>query len=148
MFLRKSLSNNKIYLSFVQGYRDENGKVKQKTVEKIGYLEDLKKLYEDPIKHFKEVAKQRNSEEITELVIKNLNSQILSIDDDNQKNIGYIIIKNLYQDLGIKNFLNNKQKNLKVDYKLNDIFSLLIFSRILYPASKKETFEKRNNAQH
>ena len=33
----------KIYLSFVQGYRDKNGKVKQKTVEKIGYLEDLKK---------------------------------------------------------------------------------------------------------
>lgn len=134
----------KIYLSFVQGYRDENGKVKQKTVEKIGYLEDLKKLYEDPIKHFKEVAKQRNNEEITELVIKNLNTQTLSIDDDNQKNIGYIIIKKLYQELGIKNFLNNKQKNLKIDYKLNDIFSLLIFSRILYPTSKKETYEKRN----
>ena len=87
MFLRKSLSNNKIYLSFVQDYRDENGNVKQKTVEKIGYLEDLKKLYEEPIKHFKEVANQRNSEGITKLVIKNLNSQILSIDDDNQKNI-------------------------------------------------------------
>ena len=39
----------KIYLSFVQGYRDENGKVKQKTVEKIGYLEDLKKLYEESL---------------------------------------------------------------------------------------------------
>ena len=33
----------KIYLSLVQGYRDENGKVKQKTIEKLGYLEDLKK---------------------------------------------------------------------------------------------------------
>ena len=85
MFLRKSLSNNKIYLSFVQGYRDKNGKVKQKTIEKIGYLEDLKKLYEEPIKHFKEIANQRNGEGITEIVIKNLNSQILSIDDDNQK---------------------------------------------------------------
>ena len=121
----------KIYLSFVQGYRDENGKVKQKTVEKIGYLEDLKKLYEDPIKHFKEVAKQRNNEEITELVIKNLNTQTLSIDDDNQKNIGYIIIKKLYQELGIKNFLNNKQKNLKIDYKLNDIFSLRLHHDVL-----------------
>lgn len=134
----------KIYLSFVQGYRDENGKVKQKTIEKIGYLEDLKKQYHDPIKHFKEIAKQRNNEEITELVIKNLNTQTLSIDDDNQKNIGYIIIKKLYQELGIKNFLNIKQKALKIDYKLNDIFSLLIFSRILYPASKKETYENRN----
>ena len=144
MFLRKSLSNGKIYLSFVQGYRDENGKVKQKTIKKIGYLEDLKKQYDDPIKHFKEVAKQRNNEEITELVIKNINTQTLSIDDDNQKNLGYTIIKKLYQELGIKNFINTKQKKLKIDYKLNDIFSLLIFSRILYPASKKETYEKRN----
>ena len=134
----------KIYLSFVQGYRDENGKVKQKTIEKIGYLEDLKKQYDDPIKHFKEVAKQRNAEEINELVIKNLNTQTLNIDDDNQKNSGYIIIKILYQELGIKDFLNIKQKRLKIDYKLNDIFSLLIFSRILYPASKKETYENKN----
>ena len=133
----------KIYLSFVQGYRDENGKVKQKTIEKIGYLEDLKKQYDDPIKHFKEVVKQRNNEEITELVIKNLNTQTLSIDDDNQKNLGYLIIKKLYQELGINSFLNIKQKKLKIDYKLNEIFSLLIFSRILYPASKKETFEKK-----
>ena len=42
----------KIYLSFVQGYRDENGKVKQKTIEKIGYLEDLKNQYDDTIKNF------------------------------------------------------------------------------------------------
>ena len=145
MFLRKSNSHGKIYLSFVQGYRDENGKIKQKTIEKIGYLEELKKEYDDPIKHFKNIAKQRTDEEINELVIKNLNTQTLKLDDDNQKNLGYIILKKIYQELGIKNFLDTKQKNLKIDYKLNDIFSLLIFSRILYPASKKETFEKRNN---
>ena len=28
MFVRKSLSHGKVYLSFVQGYRNENGKVK------------------------------------------------------------------------------------------------------------------------
>ena len=134
----------KIYLSFVQGYRDENGKVKQKTIEKIGYLEDLKKIYDDPIKHFKEIAKQRTNEQITELVIKNLNTQTLNMDEDNQKNLGYIILKKIYQELGIKNFLDTKQKNLKIDYKLNDIFSLLIFSRLLSPASKKETYENKN----
>ena len=144
MFLRKSNSHGKIYLSFVQGYRDENGNTKQKTIEKIGYLHDLEKIYQDPIKHFKEVAKQRTNEQITELIIKNLNTQTLSIDDDNQKNLGYVIIKKLYQELGIKNFLTAKQQKLKIDYKLNDIFSLLIFSRILYPASKKETYANRN----
>lgn len=133
----------KIYLSFVRGYRDENGKVKQKTVEKIGYLEELKKQYDDPIAYFKKIAKEKNDIKINELVIKNLNNQTLNTDEDNQKNLGYVIIKKLYQELGINNFLNVKQKKLKIDYKLNEIFSLLIFSRILYPASKKETFEKK-----
>ena len=46
----------KIYLSLVQGYRDENGKVKQKTIEKLGYLEDLKNIYDDPIYYFNDIA--------------------------------------------------------------------------------------------
>lgn len=139
MFVKKNKSHKGILLTFTIGYR-ENGKVKHKNIETIGYLHDLEKIYDDPIKHFKEIAKQRKNEEITELVIKNLNTQTLSIDDDNQKNLDYVIIKKLYQELGIKNFINTKQKKLKIDYKLNDIFSLLIFSRILYPASKKEIF--------
>ena len=80
MFVRKSLSHGKVYLSFVQGYRNENGKVKQKTIEKIGYLDDLKKQYDDPISYFKEIAKQKSKEEINELTIKNINSKII---DDN-----------------------------------------------------------------
>lgn len=144
MFLRKSLSNGKIYLSFVQGYRDENGKVKQKTIQKIGYLDDLKKQYDDPIAHFKQIAKDKNNEEITELIIKNLNTQTLNKVDDMQKNLGYLILKKLYQELEIDFFLKSKQKKLKIDYNLNDIFSLLVFSRILYPASKKETYDNKN----
>lgn len=143
MFVKKNKSHKGTLLTFTIGYR-ENGKVKHKNIETIGYLHDLEKIYDDPIKHFKEIAKQRKNEEITELVIKNLNTQTLSLDDDNQKNLGYIIIKKLYQELGIKNFINAKQKKLKIDYKLNDIFSLLIFSRILYPASKKETYENKD----
>ena len=56
MFLKKSVSNGRVFLSFVQGYR-ENGKVKHKTIEKIGYLDELEKEYDDPIAHFKSVAK-------------------------------------------------------------------------------------------
>lgn len=143
MFLRKSISNGKIYLSFVQGYRDENGKSKQKTVEKLGYLDDLKKDYADPIVHFKEIAKQKSSKEITELVIKNINTKVI---DKNtiQKNLGYSILKNIYNELDISAFLNSKQKNLKISYKLDDVFSLLVFSRILYPTSKKETYKNKN----
>ena len=133
----------KIYLSFVQGYRDENGKVKQKTIKKLGYLEELKKIYDDTIQHFKELAKQKSNEEVTEITIKNINTQKLN-KNNIQKNLGYSILKLIYRELKIDIFLNNKQKNFNIDYKLNDVFSLLIFSRILYPASKKETYKNKN----
>ncbi len=133
----------KIYLSFVQGYRDENGKVKQKTIEKIGYLDDLKKIYDNPIQHFKDIAKQRNNEEVTEFTIKNINTQTIS-KDNIEKNLGYLILKIIYNELEINKFLNDKQKQLKIDYKLNDVFSLLVYSRILYPNSKRETYKNKN----
>ncbi len=143
MFLKKSISNGKPYLSFVQGYRDNDGRVKQKTIEKLGYLDDLKKLYDDPITHFKELAKQKSNDEINEITIKNLNSKIID-NSSKSKNLGYVVLKKIYDELGLKEFLNNKNKNLKVDYDLNEIFSLLVYSRILYPGSKKETFDNKD----
>ena len=133
----------KIYLSFVQGYRDENGKVKQKTIEKIGYLDDLKKQYDDPIAHFKKIAKQKSKEDINELVIKNLKCKII---DNNSisKNLGYVVLKKIYQELGITNILNLEQKKLKIKYNLDDILSMLIYMRILKPSSKKNNFENMN----
>lgn len=143
MFLRKSLSNGKIYLSFVQGYRDENGKVKQKTVQKLGYLEDLKSKYDDPISHFKEIAKLKSNEEIREYTIKNLNTKTID-DNSHPKNLGYIILKKVYDELKISSVLNNKQSTLNIKYSLDDIMKLLIFSRILYPASKNETYNNKD----
>ena len=143
MFLKQSKSHNRIYLSFVQGYRDENGKIKHRTIEKLGYLDDLKKQFDNPIEHFKNIAKEKNNNEITEYTIKNLNTK--TIDENvNSKNLGYIILKKIYKELQVDNFLSNEQKNLKMQYDLNKIFELLIFSRILFPASKNETFNSKD----
>lgn len=141
MYIKQSKSHGRIYLSIVEGYRI-NGKVRQKTIEKLGYLEDLQKLYDDPIAHFKEVAKQKNKEDIKEYTIKNLNTKIID-NSSKSKNLGYVAIRKIYQELGLEDFFKEKNKNLKVQYDLNKIFSLLVYSRIMYPNSKKETFNKR-----
>ena len=143
MFLKQSKSHNRIYLSFVQGYRDETGKIKHRTVKKIGYLDELEKQFDNPIEYFKNIAKEKNSIEITEYTIKNLNTK--TIDENvNSKNLGYIVLKKIYKELQIDNFLSNEQKKLKMQYDLNKIFELLIFSRILFPASKNETFNNKD----
>ena len=48
MYLQKSSSHGRIYLSIVEGYRI-NGKVKHKTIQKLGYLEDLKNNMMTPL---------------------------------------------------------------------------------------------------
>lgn len=142
MYVQKSKSHGRIYLSIVEGYRI-NGKVKHKTIQKLGYLEDLKKQYDDPIAHFKEVAKAMNKETIREYTIKNLNTKIID-NSSKAKNLGYVVLREIYKELDLENFLKEKNKNLKITYDLNEIFSLIVYSRILYPGSKKEAFDKRD----
>ena len=143
MFLKQSLSNGRKYLSFVQGYRDKDGKVKQRTIEKLGYLEELNKIYDDPIKHFKNLAKEKSNEEISELTIKNLNTKTI---DENSvtKNLGYFTLKRIYKELGISDLLKEKQKDLKIDFKLDDVLSMLVNMRILRPGSKKDAYDHSN----
>lgn len=144
MYLRKSISNGKIYLSFVNGYRDRDGKVKQKTIKKLGYLEDLKKEFDNPEEHFKNLAREMSKEAVDELIIKNINSKIIDTEEFQKHNLGYIIIKKIYKELQIDNLLKEKQKKLQIEYNLNSIFEMLIYSRILYPDSKLSTYNNRN----
>ena len=142
MFVKQNKSHKGILLTYTIGYR-ENGKVKHKNVETIGYLHELKKIYDDPIAHFKELAKHKSNEEINEITIKNLNSKIID-NSSKSKNLGYVVLKRIYDELGLKEFLNNKNKLVKVDYDFNEIFSLLVYSRILFPGSKKEAYDGKD----
>ena len=144
MYLKKTLNRQgRYFLSYVQGYRDETGKVKQKTIENIGFLDDLEKQYNNPIEHFKNLLKEKNNEQIKEYTIKNLNTKIID-DDSHSKNLGYVILKKVYDELNISSILKEKQSSLNIKYSLNDIMKLLVFSRILYPSSKNETFNSKD----
>ncbi len=144
LFLKKSGSKDKVFLSLVQGYRID-GKVKHKTIEKLGYLDDLKEIYDDPIAHFKAVAKERSSSESIERTIEVALNQRLADDTSARKNVGYAVIKRIYSLLDLHTYLQNKQKHLSVDYNLNSIFSLLVYSRFLLPASKKKAYDDRDS---
>ena len=142
MFVKQNRSHKGILLTYTVGYR-ENGKVKHKNIETIGYLEELKKTYPDPISHFKEIAKQRSNEEINTLVINNLKSKTIS-NILPTKNLGYIILKIVYKEINITDILNSMQSSLNIKYSLDEIMKLLVFSRILFPASKNETFNNKD----
>ena len=68
----------------------------------------------------------------------------MNTDTDDVRNIGYGVLKELYKKLELDKFWNWKTRNLSVEFSVDQIFRLLVFSRILNPASKKGTFEHRN----
>ena len=53
MFLKKTPKSKGTYLAITESYYDKEKKAtRQKTIMGLGYLEDLKKDYPDPISHF------------------------------------------------------------------------------------------------
>ena len=142
MFVKQNKSHKGILLTYTIGYR-ENGKVKHKNIKTLGYLDDLKKEYDDPIAHFKEEARKISNNLLNEYTIKNLQTQKIE-NDSKPKNLGYCIVKKVYKELGIQEFLDNYQKKLKIDYSLNNILSLLVFMRIISPGSKKKAYEEKD----
>ena len=145
MFLRKNYNKKtgRTYLQIVHGYRDKDGKSRTKTIKSIGYLDELEKIYNDPIAHFKQVAKQMENERLKndEITIKIKANSRISKDENNRKNFGHVVFNKVYHELQLDRFFNNKQRHEKFKFNSNSIMKVLLFARLLYPCSKKKTVE-------
>ena len=135
------------YLSITKSYRDkEKGYPTNKTVQRLGYVDELKKDYPDPIAHFKAIVSEMNRQEAENKppsTVTFAREERLEPGQNNRKNIGYAALSKLYHNLGLHIFFNNRSRPWDIEYNLNSIMRLLIFSRILSPASKKKTYEER-----
>ena len=150
MFLKKDKRpNGRIYLSIVEGYRDpETKKPKQRKVKSLGFLDDLGKEYDDPISHFSLLAKQMTKETKNKELSLDFSfppNETINSSAVLRKNLGFSVLSYFYHKLEINNFFINRQRNLNIDYSLNNIFQMLVYSRVLDPCSKKSSFENMDN---
>ncbi len=134
------------YLVIQKKYWDKEKKQSgTKHHDTLGYLHELQKQYPDPIAHFKEVISQMNAEE------KGTNKLTLEIDMNenlqngthSRYNIGYAVIMKIYYELELDRFFNNKARHEAFEYNTNSIMTLLTITRILFPSSKKRSYEHR-----
>jgi transposase len=144
MFVKSITKNNITRLYYYESYY-KDGKVKQRMVEPIGRLDVLEKTYDDPVAHFKEKAKELSVEKKENSIISISidKDSALTLGEDDLKNAGYGVIKNLYFELELDRFWRWKTQGRTFKYNDELIFRLLVISRVLFPASKKETYERR-----
>ena len=66
----------------------------------------------------------------------------LVMDEQRRFNGGYLFLQDIYYELGIHKICRAISSRHLFEYDLNDILSRLIYTRILYPSSKKSSFEE------
>jgi len=149
MYLKKHYNKktDRTYLSIAQKYRHPVKKVStDRTVKSLGYLDELKEVYPDPIAHFRKVAKKMTEEDNAKRKV-TLNIDMdekLSKDIVGRKNLGYAAILKIYHELKLNVFFNNRARNKDFKYNTNSIMILLVVSRILSPGSKKKAYMERS----
>lgn len=135
------------YLTIEKKYWDKDKKMsRSKHHKSLGYLHDLQKEFPDPIAHFKEVVEQINAEEkdnkkfTIEIDLK----EKLPNESNTRYNLGYSVIMKIYHELELDRFFNNKARHETFKYNTNSIMKLLTITRILYPSSKKRSYEYKD----
>jgi transposase len=153
MFLKSTKQKNgRINLSFVHGYRDPiTKKTKHKVIENLGYVDEYFDRYEDPIAHFKEVARIRTQEMEEEESRKEIplgsvfEDELMDENEDAIRHLGFLPLSTIYHELKLDQFLINRQRSKSMDYSLNDVMQLLVYTRVLAPGSKRASFRQKEN---
>ena len=145
MRLGISKSKNTINYYIIKDYT-KNGKRSTKHVEKIGNLEEVKKLagsqnYQEWLKDYiKKYNEEHCKKEI--ITIKKNNKKIIDSNINNKFNVGYLFIKKIYNQLKLNDVCKEIENKYQFKFDLNNILENLIYARIIYPSSKLETYKQ------
>lgn len=139
----KSPVTGKTSVYLKEGYR-ENGKVKHRNLKFYGFLEELEAKDPEILNKLRAAAKQMSKD----------GGSVLRIAVDLRKpksgtrplmNYGYAFLQAIYNELRIPEFIRANQSRSNVEYPLDSILQLLVYSRCLDPSSKKKAFEGKGN---
>lgn len=151
MYLRKSKKKNgRVYLTIVEGYRDERGKNMSRTIESLGYVDDFERQgIADPIAHFTEECARRNEAKRAEtapVMVKI--SPLQKIDKRDGKarlELGASVVDSyLNRELALRDFFERRRTARTVSFDPYRVLELLVWDRIAHPSSKKGAWEKRD----
>ena len=124
-----------------------NGKNKSDVVKRFGSekyicekygVTDAKAWAKEQVRLMNEAEKEDSAKFNIELCA----GKDLVIDEQRRFNGGYLFLQDVYYELGLHKICRAISKRHLFEYDLNYILSRLIYTRILYPSSKKSSFEE------
>ena len=156
MILKTFPAKGDVALYLMKSVKNKGDKYpKKEKVEFFGYLSELQKTYDDPIAHFRQVARERTEEykalkaEGKHISIPvDLNAHVdLSKADGNIPCgdflwMGQMPLLRLYHELELDRFLARRKRSWGIERGMEVILKLLIIGRIIVPQSKLGTWRE------
>lgn len=136
---------NKIYY-IVKGFRDKSGKATSKNVRRLGTLAEIRERegVEDAFTWAKaqvELENSRERENRRKVTVSYCPDRVIGKDEQRSFNIGYLTLNKLYHELGIGKICDGIERRSQFKFDLGEIMRQLVICRILWPASKLETWK-------
>lgn len=119
-------------------------KTTTKTVERLGSIEEIKARCgdADPLDWAKNYVKKLTLEEKESrqgILLKYSASQLIEKNIRRSCNAGYLFLQDIYSSLGLEHICSEISERHKFAYNLNEILSMLVYSRIIFPGSKRSS---------
>lgn len=135
----------KIYY-IVKGFRDKTGKATSKNVRRLGTLAEIRERegVADAFTWAKAQVALENSHEKEnrrKVTVSYCPDKVIEKDEPRSFNIGYMTLNKLYYELGINKICDGIERRSQFKFELGEIMRQLVMCRILWPASKLETWK-------
>lgn len=139
-FLKKSKQQNRVYLSIYESfYSPETKGTKHKCFKSLGHVDKLiESGIDDPISFYQKEVERMNAERKESKKEEPSVPQISDVSPE--KLLGYFPLANILNDLDVEQHFNHMQSGRRFQFSVFDIFSSLVFARVVAPLSKHKTF--------
>lgn len=145
--ITKSAHSNS-YSVIKSAYR--NGVITSVLVEKLGNDKEICEKYgvsdaEKWAREYVAALNKKSEEEKAKISITYSPSKEIKKNERRSFNAGYLFLQKTYYELGLNKICIAIKRKHSFKYDLNSILSRLVYSRIIYPGSKKNSFEESVN---
>lgn len=145
MRIRTTKTTNTVQYAIIKDIT-KNGKRTTCIFENLGTLDKIKQRAgnEEPLVWLKNYLQELNIKEKENkipVLIKKDPSKVIEKNVQSSFNVGYLFLQNIYYKLKLDKICNKITEQHQFKFDLNDILSKLIYSRIIFPASKLKTLE-------
>lgn len=135
----------KIYY-IVKGFRDKTGKSTSKNVRRLGTLDEIRKQegVDDAwawVQAQVELENRHEKENRRKVSVSYCPDRLIGKEEQRSFNLGYTVLNKIFYELGIDRICDGMERRSKITFDLTEIVRQIVLCRVLWPASKLETWK-------